>query len=112
MSVNLTRLGSRVKKFRKQKGFTQERLAERTRLSVQHIRNIETGKKRASIDAYIKIADELGVTVDILLLGNCDNEIVGYVCEFAELIIECNMSERDSILDAAIEMAKILKKEN
>ena len=111
MSVDLSLIGSRVRKFRKRAGFTQENLAERTNLSVQHIGNIETGRKRARIDTLIKIADALGVTVDLLLLGNYDSEIIAHVCEFAELIINCDMDERDMILDAAIAMAKTLRSE-
>jgi len=110
MSANLSLIGSRVRKFRKQKYFTQENLAEFATLSVQHIRNIETGKKRASIDSYIKIADTLGVTLDLLFLGNCDSEIIVHVCEFAELIMNCAIDERDTILDAAITMAETLRK--
>ena len=109
MSANLSLIGSRVRKFRKRKRFTQENLAEYTNLSVQHIGNIETGRKRASIDTLIEIADALGATVDLLLLGNHDSEIAVHVCEFAELIIGCNIDERDAILDAAIAMAKTLQ---
>jgi len=108
LSVNLSLIGSHVRKFRKRAGFTQAILAELTGLSVQHIGNIEAGRRRARIDTLIKIADALGVTVDLLLLGNCDSEIIAHVCEFVELIIDCGMDERDAILDAAIAMAKAL----
>ena len=109
MSANLSLIGSRVKKFRRRVHFTQENLAEYTNLSVQHIGNIETGRKRASIDTLIEIADALGATVDLFLLGNYDSEIAVHVCEFAELIIGCSIDERDAILDAAITMAEVLK---
>ena len=109
MSANLSLIGSRVKKFRKRVHYTQENLAEYTNLSVQHIGNIETGRKRASIDTLIKIADALGVTVDLLLLGNYDGEIAVHVCEFAELIIGREIDERDAILDTAIMMAEVLQ---
>jgi len=112
MSLNLSLLGSRVKKFRKRTRFTQEMLAELTNLSVQHIGNIEIGRKGSSVDALIRIADALNVTVDLLLLGNCDSEIITYVCEFAELLFNCNMDERDAILDTAIAVAEMLRSEN
>ena len=109
--VNLSQIGSRVREFRRRAQFTQQNLAEYTSLSVQHIGNIETGRKRPSIDTLIGIADALGATVDLLLLGNCDSEIVVHVCEFAELIINRSIDERDAILDAAIAMAKMLQEE-
>lgn len=108
--ADLTLLGSRVRKFRHRARITQENLAEFTNLSVQHIGNIETGRKRASIDTLIGIADALGATVDLLLLGNSDSEIAAHVCEFAELLIGRDMDERDAILDAAITEAEAVRR--
>jgi transcriptional regulator with XRE-family HTH domain len=107
--ANLTLLGSRVREFRHRAQFTQEKLAEFTNLSVQYIGNIETGRKRASIDTLIGIADALGATVDLLLLGNSDSENAMHVCEFAELIIDRDLDERNAILDAAIAMSEELR---
>ena len=109
MPANFSLIGSRVKKFRQKAHLTQESLAEHANLTVQHIGNIETGRKRASVDALIRIADALGVTIDLLLLGNCDSDIMGHVCEFEELIIDRNIDERDSILEAAIAMSLNLR---
>ena len=109
MSANLSLIGSRIKEFRRRAHLTQENLAEYTNLTVQHIGNIETGRKGASIDTLIGIADALGITVDLLLLGNCDSEIIVHVCEFAELIINYDMDGRDAILDAAIATAEALQ---
>ena len=109
MSANLSLLGSRIRKFRRRAHFTQENLAERANLTVQHIGNIETGKKRASINALIRIADALDITVDLLLLGSYDSEIATHVCEFAELIIGCDIDRRDAILEAAIAAAEKLE---
>ena len=109
MLTNTLLIGRRVKEFRRRAHFTQEKLAEYTDLSVQHIGNIEKGRKQASLSSFIRIADALGITTDLLLLGNCDNEITVHVCEFAELIIGCSNPERDAILDAAIVMSKALR---
>lgn len=111
MSANLSLIGSRIREFRRRARFTQENLAEHTNLTVQYIGNIETGRKRASIDTLIDIADALGATVDLLLLGNYDSGIAAHVCEFAELIIDCDIDECDAILDAAIAMAEALRRE-
>jgi transcriptional regulator with XRE-family HTH domain len=92
--------------------FSRESLAENANLSVRFIGHIETGRKRASVDTLIGIADALGITVDLLLLGNCDSEIIGHVCEFAELIIDRDDDDRDAILDAAIAIAVSLHNES
>ncbi|MDR2572417.1 MAG: helix-turn-helix transcriptional regulator [Oscillospiraceae bacterium] len=108
MPANLSLLGSRVKEFRRRAQITQQNLAQQTNLSVQYIGNLETGRKGASLNTLIEIADALGATVDLLLLGNLDSEISVHVCEFAELIIGRNNDERDAILEAAIAMSDAL----
>lgn len=110
MLANLMLIGARVKEFRQRAQFTQENLAEYTNLTTQHIGNIETGRRCASLGSIIGIADALGATVDLLLYGNCGSEIAVHVCEFAELIIGCSIEERDAILDAAIMMAEALRR--
>lgn len=109
MSVNLELIGARVKEFRRRAHLTRENLAESANLSVRFIGHIETGRKRASIDTLIGIADALGATVDLFLLGNYDSEIAVHVCEFAELIVGSEIDERDAILDAAIAVAAVLR---
>jgi transcriptional regulator with XRE-family HTH domain len=109
MPANLSLIGSRVKEFRRRAKITQEYLAEQTNLSVKYIGNLENGRKGASLNTIIEIADALGATVDLLLLGNLDSEISAHVCECAELIIDKNYDERDAILEAAIAMSHALR---
>jgi len=108
MPANLSLIGSRVKEFRRRAQITQEYLAEQTNLSVKYIAHLENGRKGASLNTIIEIADALGATVDLLLFGNLDSEIAVYVCEFAELIIDRSYDERDAILEAAIAMSDAL----
>lgn len=49
-----------------EKGLTQEKLAERTELSITAIQKIEAGKGGARLETAIRIADALGVSLDIL----------------------------------------------
>lgn len=58
-----------IKRYRKQKGFTQEQLAEAVGISVMSIRRYETkGKnnREPSANLFDKIAEKLGTTADIL----------------------------------------------
>ena len=54
-------LGKRIKRFRKRVGLTQEKLAEKVKVSVTHIGLVETGKRRISLKTLQKIASALGV---------------------------------------------------
>jgi len=60
-------LGKRIRRFRKKAGFTQEKLAEKVKVSVTHIGLVETGKRRVSLKTLQKIASTLGVKAKDLL---------------------------------------------
>jgi len=68
-----TELGSKIKKLRKEKGYTLEKLAELTESSKSYIWELENkNPPRPSADKISKIADQLGVTMEYLLGSNTD----------------------------------------
>ncbi len=64
----------KIQKYRINKGFTQERLAEEVDLSPGYVSEIETGKKRASMKTLEKIAAVLGVPLVALMDDGPDVE--------------------------------------
>lgn len=56
-------LGRRIQKVRKQKGLTQEQLAEKIRVSTTFIGYVETGYRVPNLKMIYKIARALGVKV-------------------------------------------------
>ncbi len=60
-------LGKRIRRYRHQKGLTQEQLAERVRVSVTHIGLVETGKRGISMKTLSKVAHALGYKVKDLI---------------------------------------------
>lgn len=62
-------LGAKIKEAREHKGYTQEVLAEKVDLSVQHVSVIERGKKTPRLETFIRIANELDVDANYLLEG-------------------------------------------
>jgi transcriptional regulator with XRE-family HTH domain len=61
------RLGKKLRKLRKQKGWTQSYMAEHTGFGRSHISNLETGKKEAGLRALEILADSFGLTLPQLL---------------------------------------------
>jgi len=61
------RIGLNILYYRKQKGFTQQTLAEITSYSKNHIQKIETAVAAPSVEALLDIADALEVPVSKLL---------------------------------------------
>ena len=61
-------LVERVKKFRKQKGWSQQKLAEKTGLSFNTITKIEQGRAEyPTLKTLIRLADVFGVSLDELV---------------------------------------------
>ena len=56
-----------LKKFRKQKGYTQVKLAKRINYGYTAIANYESGRNEPSLDTLIELSYILGVTTDELL---------------------------------------------
>jgi transcriptional regulator with XRE-family HTH domain len=62
----LKAFGKQIATIRKQKGFTQQQLAEAVGMSVVAIAYIETGKRWVRLSTLGKIASALKVSVDSL----------------------------------------------
>ncbi|MDA5109484.1 helix-turn-helix transcriptional regulator [Brevibacillus thermoruber] len=54
-------VGNQIRKIRKLKGMTQERLAERSGLSFSYISDVERGTRNISLESLGKIISALGV---------------------------------------------------
>ncbi len=66
----LVELGRRVRDLRNKKGWTQEQLAESTRLTRVSIVAVEGGKQNVSMDVVIRLANALGIAPEALLSGH------------------------------------------
>jgi len=61
-------LSKRLKELRKEKGWSQQKLAEKTGLSFNAITKIEQGlAKHPTLRTLVKIADVFGVSLDELV---------------------------------------------
>jgi transcriptional regulator with XRE-family HTH domain len=64
----LQRLGQRVRELRAQRGYTQENLAERAKITWHYVSSIERGTKGATLETLAAIAAALDVTLSELFL--------------------------------------------
>lgn len=65
--ILLVKLGQRIRSFRKQKGFSQEELAEITGLHRTYIGGVERGERNISIINLSAIARALDIPLSVLL---------------------------------------------
>lgn len=61
--------GDRIRDFRKDLGWTLEKLADKTKLSKGFLSDIEGNKRNASTETALKIANAMGASLDYLLRG-------------------------------------------
>ena len=59
--------GDRIRDFRKDLGWTLEKLADKTKLSKGFLSDIESNKRNASTETVLKIANAMGASLDYLL---------------------------------------------
>lgn len=64
--MNYQAIGANIKAERKKQHITQEQLAEKAGISTNFLACIEIGIKQGSFETYVKIANALHVTLDIL----------------------------------------------
>lgn len=61
------RIGQRIAELRKQRGMTQQDLADLTGNQRNHISRIESGKYSVGFDTLQTIAEALGGAIDIII---------------------------------------------
>ena len=60
--------GQRIKDLRNEINYMQQGLADAVELTLNEIGKIEAGLRVPSIDAYVRISEFFGVTIDYLVL--------------------------------------------
>lgn len=106
MEQTLTRIGRKIRQYRKLKGLTQEQLAELVGTNFSYIGKIERGEYNVKIHTLEKIANALEVSLSALLSDGDHKgiEMSGAVLEAAVLLQ--NQSEADQ--QKAVEILKIM----
>lgn len=93
-----TSIGKNIRKYRKQRGLTQEALAEKVGLSTNFLGALERGEKALTLKTLISIVDALDITADMVL---CDVMKNGYKVKssmLTEKLEKLSPSEREKLL--------------
>ena len=80
--------GVRLRAARKERGYTQEQLAELTKLSTRHIASIEKGEANPSFEVLYTITTVLGVSFDAIF-SPADEQVESEIQEIAGLYRAC-----------------------
>lgn len=98
MEIDYISIGMRVRKFRRQKGLSQEKLSEMTGLTPAHFSHIETGNTKASLPSLVKIACALEVSLDDLMVDSLTQTRNVSIREMNLLLADCSDKECRALL--------------
>jgi len=90
-------IGTRIKSFRKQRGLTQVKLAEKAGISRSYLADVEADRYNPSLSTLMELAQALGISVSCLL----DNREI----DFRNLVGACK--EKRVSLESLCELLKI-----
>lgn len=89
-------LGNRIREYRKERGFSQEILAEKSGVSTNTISRIEGGQMAMSVGILQKIVKALGVDANTLLGVSTEvNETKIWVSAFSSRVQELKKNEQE-----------------
>lgn len=74
--MNLIEIGNRIKIERKNRGISQEILAELVNVTPHYIYEIERGMKAMSLETFINVSKALKLSADYILFGERHDETV------------------------------------
>lgn len=107
VSQELIILGNRIREYRKERGFSQEILAEKSGVSTNTISRIEGGQMAMSVGILQKIVKALGVDANTLLGVSTEvNETKIWVSAFSSRVQELKENEQEILkhtMNASIE---------
>lgn len=96
VSQELIILGNRIREHRKERGFSQEILAEKSGVSTNTISRIEGGQMAMSVGVLQKIVKALGVDANTLLGVSTEvNETKIWVSAFSSRVQELKENEQE-----------------
>ncbi|MGI6721777.1 MAG: helix-turn-helix domain-containing protein [Anaerovoracaceae bacterium] len=108
-NINYKLLGKRVREKRKEQHFSQEELAFEAGISNTYISNIETGRKKASLETLVAISTVFEITLDELLSGNQYNNPSDYQTDIDALMEDCTNNEKRFIYELLRSSKQILR---
>lgn len=110
MELYYNLIGERIKKIRKSKKITQDKLSEMAGISPQHLSQIESAKTKLSLPALINICNALNVTTDTILCDVLTADTSKQInSDIAETFSNCSADEIYLMLAVAESLKKSLK---
>ena len=109
MEIDYQVIGSRIRKYRLERGLSQEVVSERADLTPAHYSPIERGHTKPSLPTLISIANVFDVSIDDLLCDNLSKSTHVRVKEINELLADCSGAEIKALVEVLTAAKKALR---
>ena len=112
MSEIAKTVGQRIRNYRTQLGYSQEKIAELSGCHPTYIGQLERGEKNATLESIEKISNALGVTLSKLfeMIGGNEDNAKDIPRQCYEFIAAKTPNEQEQIYKILIEMDKYKNK--
>ncbi len=111
MELDYQALGLRIRRLRKERGLTQQTLAELSHQEPSNISHIERGATKLGLPTLVSIANALGVTADDLLCDSLSAAEGAFSRETEQLLADCTHREKQILLGTLRALKEQLRKE-
>lgn len=98
---SVSSIGKRIRAVREEKGWSQEQFAERIGLSVTYTGMIERGERVPKLETFIRIANTLGTSADVLLADVLDSRLDIQASVMKEKLDGLPDEDRELVFDIA-----------
>lgn len=109
MELDYSAIGIRIRRIRKEKGLTQQKLAELSGQEPSNISHIERGATKLSLQTIVNIANALEVTVDELLCDSLAADSISFEKSASGILSDCTHRERIIITESMRVLKDLLR---
>lgn len=110
MEIDYQAVGMRIRRLRKERGLTQQTLADLSHQEPSNISHIERGATKLSLPTIVAISNALGVTVDDLLCDSLLYAKTPFENDVITLLSDCTHSERIVLTETLRSLKENLRK--
>lgn len=110
MEIDYNAIGTHIRRLRKEKGLTQQSLAELSHQEPSNISHIERGATKLSLPTIVNVANALGVTVDDLLCDSLQNAKSSYSRTVEKILSDCSHRELRIITETMLSLKENLRR--
>ena len=93
------KIGRRLQEQRKQKGYTQEVLAEKIGVSTNYLSAVERGINQLNYDKLVEAMNILGCSADDIFCDVVKNSSLGRMSRLSKRLDELSIAEQKKIMD-------------